>query len=69
MLALRILQPIIKLLDNVPPRPPQAPLPVPAAVVSLNSVMYSAQKEAFRISLSRGHYTWPGSKETRLTMS
>jgi len=68
-LALLVLQPIFELLQDIPPRPPQAPLPVPRAVAGPVGVMDAVQKDPFHVSLFTSYYGGSENKEARLTMS
>ena len=62
-LALLVLQPIFELLQDVPPRPPQAPLPVPRAVAGPIGVMHAIQKNPLHVSLFTSYYIWLNSEE------
>jgi hypothetical protein len=51
-----ILQPTFELQEDIPPRSPQAPLPVPGTVPGLIGVGYAVQKMAIPISLFASYY-------------
>ena len=49
---------MLKLKEDILPRPPQALLPVPRAVSGFIGVMYAVQKYPFRVSLLKRYYMW-----------